>query len=97
MEKNHEGYNKIREWLVPLLRERRVSVEWLARRTGVSRTIIYNYLRDVNRPTSRTMLGITRALGVPFEEGLKQYTENKLGAPRGSRTTRRELVVRHTD
>jgi transcriptional regulator with XRE-family HTH domain len=76
MEKN---FNRIKEWLLPKLQEANLSVEQFAHKIGLSRAAIYFYLTDVSRPTEQTMAKMCHALGVPFEEGLAQYTPKLRG------------------
>lgn len=80
--------NNIKQWLLPLLQQQSLSVEELANKVGITRTAVYNYLSDRNRPTEQTMKRITEALGVPFEEGLRQYTPKTVGFPAGVKRTR---------
>jgi transcriptional regulator with XRE-family HTH domain len=78
-----QDYNNIRKWLEPLLAERRLSVENFARLIDVTRTAVYNYLNDANRPDEQTMVRMCRVLGRPLEEGLATYTPRHEGRPFG--------------
>jgi len=78
-------FNKISEWLLPILESRGLSVEQLANSTGVTRASIYHWLTDRNRPRTQAMARICRFLNVPFEEGLAQFTPRKYGRPKGKR------------
>lgn len=80
-------------WIPKHLRRLQLSVEQLAHRTGVSRTSIYRYLYDQDRPTEHTMVKMCRALDVPFEEGLRQYTPRRIGPTPGPRPARRKRIT----
>ena len=81
-------YNHIREWLGHHLQQKNLSVEQLARKAGLSRAMIYFYIEDRNRPSSNSMARICKVLGVPLEEGMKQFTPRKPGPPFGRREPR---------
>ena len=81
-------FNNIGPWLNRLLNERQLSVERLARKSGLSRAAVYFYMQDKNRPSEEAMMRMCTVLGVPFEEGLKQYTPNANGRPTRSGGTR---------
>lgn len=74
-------YNHIRQWLIPQLDRIQMSIEQFARRCKISRAAIYFYLDDKYRPTTGTMAKMCAVLGIPLEEGLRQYTERKPGRP----------------
>lgn len=74
-------FNNLEYWMMPLIVKNKLTVETLARKVKVSRSAIYAYFTDRNRPTSQTMLRICHVLGVPFEEGLSQYSPRKRGRP----------------
>ena len=74
-------YNHIKQWLDPLLEQMGLSVEAFANRCDLTRTAIYFYRADKNRPDEQTMIRMCRVLGVPAEQGLAQYTCKKLGRP----------------
>ena len=78
---NEKDFNYIREWLLPMLSDRGQSVEQFARKCGLSRASLYFYLVDKTRPESSTMKKMCEVLGVPFEEGLAQYSPKKIGRP----------------
>lgn len=73
--------NNIKEWIKPLLEERGLSVEEFTNIAGISRAAIYHYFTDKYRPTEEIMAKMCRALGVPLEEGLAQYTPRRRGRP----------------
>ena len=75
-------FNNIKQWLLPKLDRIPLSIEMFSREVGVSRAIIYRYLSDQSRPESQTMVRMCRVLGVPFSEGLAQYTPKRVGRPR---------------
>lgn len=76
-----KDYNHLKKWLPPLVKKLGLTFEQFARKSKVSRTAIYNYMSDADRPESDTMVRMCRILGVPFEEGLRQYTPKKRGNP----------------
>lgn len=78
-------YNHIREWLLPQLAEKGLSIEQFARACGLSRVIVYFYMDDKYRPDSQIMAAMCDVLEVPLEEGLRQYTPRKRGRPEGYR------------
>jgi len=80
-----EDFSNLGHWLKTKLAERELSVEKLSVLSGISRAGVYFYMNDTYRPTESTMKKICDALGVPFEEGLRQYTVRKTGRPRGGR------------
>jgi len=47
-----KDFNRIREWLTPLLQERGLSVERFANEVGLTRTSVYRYMNDEKRPDS---------------------------------------------
>jgi transcriptional regulator with XRE-family HTH domain len=85
------NYNNIKLWLLGdpdkeiegLLTKRNISVEQLARAAGLSRHAVYLYINDQRRPSTEAMRRICNALGVPHEEGLRQYVPSRLGRPPG--------------
>jgi transcriptional regulator with XRE-family HTH domain len=76
--KNH---NLIREWLMPKLAAKDMSVAQLAAAIGVSRAAVYLYLSDQSRPTGYHMARICQVLGVPIKEGLGTYVPKRTGRP----------------
>ena len=80
-------FNHIKQWLDPHLERLNLTPELFARKCDLSRSSIYFYREDVSRPTEETMARMCRVLGVPFEEGLAQYTPKKNGRPYGTSTT----------
>lgn len=84
-------FSNLGPWLNSKLDQAGLSVERLAVKAGISRASIYFYIQDRCRPTESNIKRICDALGVPFEEGLQQYTPRKPG--RKSRTSVREVHV----
>jgi len=80
-----KSHNAIREWLLPKLAARDMSVAQLATAVGVSRAAVYLYLNDQSRPTGYHMARICQVLGVPIEEGLSKYIPRRPGRPRKRR------------
>jgi transcriptional regulator with XRE-family HTH domain len=76
-----EDFNRIKEWLMPKLEAMNLSVEEFADATGLTRASIYNYVCDRHRPNRSAIAKMTRVLGVPLEEGLRQYTSRPRGRP----------------
>lgn len=87
-------FSRLPTWLPKQLARIKLTKEQFAHRVGVSRTTIYRYLYDMDRPSEGTMLRICRVLDIPFEEGLRQYVPKKNGAPFGTRETTSEVKVR---
>jgi len=86
-------FSNLPYWLPRQVRKIGLTLEQVAHRIGVSRTMMYEYLQDTARPSEQTMLKMCRLFKVPFEEGLSQYTPKTNGRPRGS-GTKQELKVR---
>ena len=80
--KKDEDFNHIKQWLDPLLDKRGWSCEHFANLCGLSRAQIYFYRNDQDRPKESTMAKMCYILGVPFEQGLRQYVPKKVGKPR---------------
>jgi len=87
---NSEGrdFNNLKQWLVPLLTQRKMSIEKLANEVGVTRATVYHWMIDTCRPTEEVMVSVCQVLDRPLEEALAQYTPRPLGRPRGSQGTR---------
>jgi transcriptional regulator with XRE-family HTH domain len=81
-------WNHLPKWLPKKIKATGLTVEQVAQRTNISRTVMYKYLSDLKRPSEQTALRLSRVLGVTFEEILAQYTPKKNGRPRDSDTTR---------
>jgi transcriptional regulator with XRE-family HTH domain len=64
-----------------LLRLRRMSVEQLAQKSGLTRTAIYNYMARADRPTAQSLHRICEALDLTFDQGLEYCTPAPLGRP----------------
>lgn len=78
-------FSNIKQWLLPLTDQKGLSLEQLARAVGISRASVYHYMTDRSRPDTQTMMRICDVLGVPHEDGLKQYTPRVEGRPKGYR------------
>ena len=89
---NTPNFSKLPTWLPKQIKKAGLTKEKLAHRAGVSRTCIYRYIYDMDRPSEDTMLKICRALDIPFEVGLSQYTPKQNGRPYGAGTN--EVKVR---
>lgn len=76
-----KDFNHLKQWLLPILEQKQISVEDLARAAGCTRSAIYYYISDRNRPSTQKMAAICRVLGVSLEEALQQYTERPVGRP----------------
>jgi DNA-binding phage protein len=75
-------FNHLPTWLrAAIARANIEGIEALARRSNISRTALYRYLNDDDRPSEETMARICRALGVDLAEGLRQYTPKRNGRP----------------
>lgn len=85
---SESDWSNLPYWLPKKIMATGLTVEQVAHRIGVSRTMVYEYLADDARPSEQTMLKLCRLLKVPFEEGLAQYVPKKNGRPRGSATTK---------
>lgn len=79
-----DNYNRIKEWLIPKLETMDLTIEKFAEACGLTRASVYFYLKDITRPNSTTMKVMCDVLGVPFEEGLRQYTPRRRGRPSGT-------------
>jgi transcriptional regulator with XRE-family HTH domain len=90
---SEDDWSNLPYWLPKKIMATGLTVEQVAHRTGVSRTMMYMYLTDEARPSEDTMLKLCRVIKVPFEEGLAQYVPRKNGRPRGAKTTK-GLTVR---
>lgn len=77
----NRDFNHLEDWLLPKLRDRKLSVEKFANFVGVSRAAVYHWLKDETRPDPETMVSVCQVLGVPLEEGLRQYTPRPEGRP----------------
>ena len=88
-----KSWSNLPFWLPKKIRAIGLTVEETANRTGVSRTMVYDYLTDAKRPSEDAALRLSRVLGVTFEEILQQYVPKPRGRPRGGGATQ-ELKVR---
>ncbi len=75
--------NNIKEWLLPLLDQKGMSVEQLARQVDLTRAAVYLYFQDKSRPTDDRMRMICDVLGVSHDEGLRQFTPRLPGRKKG--------------
>lgn len=82
MNTEQADFNNLGNWLKPKIEALQLSIEEFANRCGVSRAAVYFYMNDRARPTTGTMAKICRALGVPLEDGLQQYTPKRVGRPK---------------
>lgn len=89
-----KDFNNIKQWLLPMLDKRGLSVEQLATAAELNRSAIYHYLIDRCRPTEQNMIKICHVLNVPVEEGLSQYTPRKAGRRPGFRPATKTVTVR---
>lgn len=78
-----KDYSNLGTWLPPLIEKLDMSYEQFARAVGVTRSMIYYYIKDRYRPDEQTMIRMCQVLGVPAEEGFAQYTPRKVGRPKG--------------
>lgn len=78
-------FNHIQQWLDPQLDRLGLSIEQFANVCGISKASVYFYRDDKYRPNTGIMSKMCKVLGVPLEEGLRQYTPRKAGRP--GRTT----------
>ena len=76
-----KDYSHLPVWLRRQLRRVGLTPEKFGQRAKVSRISVYAYLSDRSRPSEQTMAKICRVLGVPFAEGLRQYTPKAVGNP----------------
>ncbi|MFL6307438.1 MAG: helix-turn-helix domain-containing protein [Candidatus Sulfotelmatobacter sp.] len=80
-------FSNLPMWLPQKIEKTGLKMSQVANRVGISRATLYEYLRDRSRPTEQTMLRLCRVLGVPFEQGLAQYTPRPIGRPRANNIT----------
>jgi transcriptional regulator with XRE-family HTH domain len=78
-----KDFNHLEEWLLPKIKERKLSVEKFSRLVKISKASIYFWFNDVTRPDTQTMVRVCQVLGVPLEEGLRQYTPRAEGRQPG--------------
>lgn len=71
-------------WLLQKLNNKGFSIIKLAEETGLSRTILYYYINEVNNPTLANMQKICSALDADPEEGMSLLQPKKRGRPIGS-------------
>lgn len=76
-----KDFNHLREFLLPLLEERGLSIENFSRDAGISRASVYFYMSDRFRPDDAAVFKMARALGVPPEDIFKQFTPRPRGRP----------------
>jgi len=75
-------FSNLGKWLPQKMADKGMSAEQLGNACGVSRSAIYFFISDKNRPTEMTMMKICRALDADFADGLRQYTPRPMGRPR---------------
>jgi transcriptional regulator with XRE-family HTH domain len=81
----HTGdFNHIKDWLLPIVDEKGLSLEQVARAAGLSKASIYHYINDKRRPSTDAMRKICDVLGVPHEDGLKTFSPKANGRPKGA-------------
>lgn len=73
--------NTIKEWLLPQLEERQMTVEDLAKELETHPKTIYRYFSGERLPAPLMMGRICSFLGVPFAEGRSQYGSHPTGRP----------------
>jgi transcriptional regulator with XRE-family HTH domain len=78
---SQEDYSNLPTWIPEQLKRVGLTKEQLAHRAGISRTSVYRYIYDTDRPNSATMMRICCVLKIPAEEGFRQYTPKKNGRP----------------
>jgi transcriptional regulator with XRE-family HTH domain len=81
-EKQDRDFNNLHRWLPAKLKKAGLSVERLSQLANITRATIYFWMTDKARPSEDTMLRVCRVLGVPFEEGLRQFSPKTMGRPR---------------
>jgi len=81
LDNRHKDFNHLKEWLEPKLAAKGLTPEKFAYECGITRAAVYFYLADTNRPSVQVMVRMCRVLGVPLEEGLRQYSPRRTGRP----------------
>jgi transcriptional regulator with XRE-family HTH domain len=76
-----KDFNHLNEWIPEKLKEVGITLEQLANRANISRTAIYRWLYDADRPTEDSIIVVCRVLGVAPEEGMAQYVPKRVGRP----------------
>lgn len=89
-----KDFNNLKQWILPRLDKKQLTVEEFSTAAGLSRASVYNYLVDRSRPTEQTMAKMCHVLGESLEAGLAQYTPKQNGRPVGSVSGPREVTVR---
>lgn len=99
-----EGKNNLKQWLIGtedkpgLLVKRGIGTEDFAYSIGLTRSAVYFFLEDNNRPSPQTLAKMCKVLGVTIEEGLKHVDPRATGRPAGTKeTTPRRKYKRRTD
>ncbi len=57
-----KDYNNLKQWLVPLMDARRISTEDLAIKAKVSRRVLYFWMDDTARPSTKSIARVVDAL-----------------------------------
>ena len=65
-----------------VLSMKHLSIEKFARASNVTRTAVYNYINNVNRPTLYTLRKMAEALEIPLDEILNYCTPAQHGRPK---------------
>jgi transcriptional regulator with XRE-family HTH domain len=89
-----KDFNNLNEWIPAQLERVGMSVEQLANEAGVSRTAVYRWMYDQDRPTTQNMAKIVHVLKVSLAEGLRQYVPKRTGRPPGRDDTKERQQIR---
>lgn len=90
-----KDFNRIKQWLIPKLEAKNITIEEFANAAGLSRASIYFYITDKHRPDEQAMAKMCHVLGVELVEGLRQYTPRFRGRPHGSKSATTEVRARN--
>jgi transcriptional regulator with XRE-family HTH domain len=88
------GYNNIEKWLIPILAERGLTIEQFSYLVDLNKSTLYHYFRDIIRPSPEVMARICNVLGVPEEEGMRQYTPRTTTPKHPQATVKRRSYLR---
>lgn len=104
-----KDFNNIKQWLLPKLDARRLSVEQFANLSGLSKATIYFYMSDRIRPDLESMGAMCKTLSntlcmdakgneymeeVSINDGMSQFSPRKRGRPVGSKGGTKEVTAR---
>lgn len=67
---------KKRKTFYLLLKEKEISVYWLANELGVTAQCVYRWINGTGTPSPKTILLLKEILGVPAEEVLQYFAED---------------------